>query len=50
MPHKNKRFDKALAEVLKNPNEYKTNVIRGLSAYQKFGLIGINGISIITKN
>ena len=48
-PRKNKRFEKALDEVLENPDEYETKVIRGLTAYQKFGLIGIYGVSIMNK-
>ena len=48
-PRKNKRFNKALEEVLKNPDNYETKVIRGLSAYEKYGLIGINGVSIMNK-
>jgi hypothetical protein len=48
-PRKNKGFEKAFAKVLENPDEYETKVIRGLIAYQKFGLIGINGVSIMNK-
>ncbi|AGC78068.1 hypothetical protein LX97_03155 [Nonlabens dokdonensis] len=48
-PRKNKSFDKALAEVLKNPDNYERTIIRGLTAYEKYGLIGINGVSIINK-
>mgnify|MGYP006130835291 FL=1 len=48
-PRKNKRFNKALAEVLENPDNYETEVIRGLTAYEKYGLIGINGVSIMNK-
>lgn len=48
-PKKNKKFEKAFAEVLKNIDDYKTEVIRGLTAYQRFGLIGINGVNIIEK-
>lgn len=46
---KNKGFEKAFTEVLENPDEYETKVIRGLTAYEKFGLIGINGVSIMNK-
>lgn len=48
-PRKNRRFEKAFAKVLENPDEYETTVIRGLTAYEKFGLIGINGVSIMNK-
>ena len=48
-PRKNKRFDKALAEVLENPDNYKIKVISGLTAYEKYGLIGINEVSIMNK-
>ena len=48
-PRKNKRFEKAFADVLENPEEYETNVIRGLTAYEKYGLIGINGVSVMNK-
>ena len=48
-PKKNRRFEKALSKVLENPEEYETNVVRGLSAYKKYGLIGIIGVSIINK-
>ncbi|WBL23839.1 hypothetical protein [Zunongwangia sp. HRR-M8] len=49
VPRKNKRFDKALAGVLENPENYEIKVIRGLAAYEKYGLIGINGVSIMNK-
>jgi len=48
-PRKNRRFEKALAEVLENIDEYETKVIRGLTAYKRFGLIGINGVSMMTR-
>lgn len=48
-PRKNRRFEKALSKVIENPEEYETNVIRGLTAYKKYGLIGINGVSIIIE-
>ena len=48
-PRRNRRFEKASAEVLENIDDYETKVIRGLTAYQKFGLIGINGVSIMNK-
>ncbi|MDG4949596.1 hypothetical protein NLM59_01550 [Weeksellaceae bacterium KMM 9724] len=48
-PRKNKRFNKALADVLENPGNYKIEVIRGLTAYEEYGLIGVNGVSIMNK-
>lgn len=48
-PRKNKRYEKAFSKVLENIDEYETSVIRGLTAYEKFGLIGINGVSIIKR-
>ena len=48
-PRKNKKFEKAFSEVLENSDNYETKVMFGLTAYDKYGLIGINGVSIINK-
>ena len=48
-PRKNKRFEKVLAKVLRNPDNYERRIIRGLTAYEKYGIIGINGVSIMNK-
>ena len=48
-PRRNRSFEKALAKFLENPDRVQTQVIRGLTAYQKYGLIGINGVAIMTN-
>lgn len=49
MPKKNKKFLKALQKQIENPNNYKSTIFRGLTAYQKYGLIGINGVCVTEK-
>jgi hypothetical protein len=39
----------ALSKKVSQTKQYETNVIRGLTAYKKYGLNGINGVSIINK-
>lgn len=48
-PRKNKKFLKTIEKKIKNPNNYKSTIFRGLTAYKKFGLIGINGVVVTEK-
>jgi hypothetical protein len=49
MPKKNKKFYKALQKQIENPNNYKSTIFRGLTAYRKYGLIGINGVCVTER-
>ena len=49
MPKMNKKFLKVLQKQIENPNNYKSIIYRGLTAYKKFGKIGINGVCVTEK-
>ncbi|MEN2412580.1 hypothetical protein [Flavobacterium mesophilum] len=48
MPKENKAVTKFVMENAENV-KFKSEVIRGLKAYEKYGILGINGVCIITK-
>lgn len=48
MPKENKKVKKFIMENAENP-KFKSEVIRGLKAYEKYGILGINGVCIMTK-
>ncbi|PJJ09839.1 hypothetical protein CLU83_3218 [Flavobacterium sp. 1] len=48
MPKENKKITKFLMKNVENPN-YKIENIRGLKAYENYGILGINGVCVITK-
>lgn len=49
MPKENKKFLKVLQKQIENPENYKSTIFRGLTAYRKYGLIGINGVSVTER-
>ncbi len=49
MPKANKKFLKVLQKQMENPESYKSTIYRGLTAYKKFGKIGINGVCVTEK-
>jgi hypothetical protein len=48
MPKENKKVKEFIMENAENP-KFKSEVIRGLKAYEKYGILGINGVCIMTK-
>ncbi|MBB4800051.1 hypothetical protein HNP37_000090 [Flavobacterium nitrogenifigens] len=48
LPKGNKNVAKFIMENAEDP-KFKSEVIRGLKAYKKYGILGINGVCIITK-
>jgi hypothetical protein len=48
MPKGNKNVSKYIMENAENP-KFKSEVIRGLKAYERYGILGINGVCIMTK-
>jgi hypothetical protein len=49
IPKANKKFTKVLQKQLDNPESYTSTIYRGLTAYNKFGRIGINGVCVTEK-
>ena len=49
LPKKNNFFFKELQKQIENPESYKSIIYRGLTAYEKFGKIGINGVCVTEK-
>ena len=49
LPKKNKKFLKELQKQIENPESYISIIYRGLTAYEKFGRIGINGVCVTEK-
>ena len=48
MPKGNKKVMEFIMENAESP-KFKSEVIRGLKAYEKYGILGINGVCIMTK-
>ena len=49
LPKKNKKFLKVIQKQIENPENYKSTIYSGLTAYEKFGKIGINGVCVTEK-
>lgn len=48
MPKENKKVTEFIMENAEDP-KFKSEVIRGLQAYEKYGILGINSVCIMTK-
>ncbi len=49
MPKGNEKLKQFLIENAEN-KKYTNKILRGLKAYQSYGILGINGVCIITEN
>lgn len=48
MPKGNRKLTKFMVKNASNP-KYKTKIIRGLKAYEEYGILGVNGVCIVYK-
>jgi hypothetical protein len=48
-PRKNRRFEKILKKIYETPTNYNVEIIKGLKAYDRYGIKKVFGVARITK-